>query len=279
MNLKNTAMFVKAFALTLGVCAFSCNDDDVTPLTAEDEINVVNQSSSSENIMEEELQSMELELIANPEGGRIAATCATVTYDKIKKEAVIDFGTGCTGPYGRTRSGKVIITFTGNFDDPTSQRTITFDNYFVQGKQITGKIDVNGFAIDSTGKLKFERKRTDLTIHFPDGHTFTTNGLTTVTWLEGQGDQDISNDVFSITGMYTGVSSKGISVTHTTSVPVIVNFGCRETGGLARVEGTVQVEISNGSRSRTRIIEYGDGTCDQTVTITINDKEYNITVS
>jgi hypothetical protein len=283
LNMKTTKSFSKilktvAFLMVAGIL-FSCQDDGEEAVTEEEEIQIANESSSSESVTDEELQAIEEELILNPEGGRIAGSgCATVTWNSEAKTVTLDFGDGCVGVYGRERSGKIIITYGGEFGDHLANRVITFDNYFVNNKQITGSIELRDFNHNDDGDLTATRKRIDLTVHYPDGNTFTSNGSITVTWTEGGADQDLSNDVLTITGAYTGVSSRGRVVTHTIIDPVIVSYACYANGGFARIGGKTELRIT-GARERVRVVDYGDGTCDDTVVVTINGKVYTIIIS
>lgn len=265
--------------LLVSAVAFSCKDDDETSVSEQEEVEIANASSSSESVSDEELQAVEVELSLNPEGGRVAGSgCATVTWNQEAKTVTLDFGDGCVGVYGRERSGKIIITYGGEFGDHLANRVITFDNYFVNNKQITGSIELRDFNTDANGDLTATRKRIDLAVHFPDGNTFTSNGSTTVTWIEGSGDNDRTNDVYSVTGSYTGVSTRGRTVSHTILEPIIVSFACYADGGFARIGGKAELRIS-GARERVRTIDFGDGTCDDTITVTINGRIYTIIAS
>jgi hypothetical protein len=276
---KHFSAVIKTLAfLSLVIIAFSCKDEE-SDITEQEEVEIANSSSSAESISDEELQAMEAELVLNPEGGRIAGTgCATVTWNESAKTVTLDFGDGCVGIYGRERSGKIIITYGGEFGDHLANRVITFDNYFVNNKQITGSIEMRDFNLDENGDLTATRNRIDLTIHFPDGNKFTSNGSTTVTWVEGGGDDDRTNDVLSITGSYTGVSTRGRTVTHTIIEPVIVSFACYADGGFARIGGKTELKIT-GARERVRIVDFGDGTCDDTITVSVNGRVYTIILS
>jgi hypothetical protein len=59
--------------------------------------------------------------------------------------------------------------------------------------------------------------------------------------------------------------------------PIIAQFSCRAEGGFLRVSGVKEMTKSAGDRSRTRVINYGDGTCDNEITVTINDRTFTIT--
>jgi len=280
MKTKNRiSLLIKAFSLfIIAAVVLSCKEDDEN-MTEQEEVQIANESSSSESVTDEELQAIEEEIALNPEGGRIAGTgCAIVTWNKSAKTVTLDFGDGCAGIYGRERSGKIIVTYGGEFGDHLANRVITFENYFVNNRQITGSIELRDFNTNEDGDLTATRKRIDLAIHFPDGNKFTSNGSTTITWSEGGGDDDLMNDVLSITGSYTGVSTRGRTVTHTILEPVVVSYACYANGGFARIAGKKELRIS-GNRERVRTVDFGDGTCDETITVTINGREYTLTIA
>lgn len=270
---------ITMFSAVLGAMTlFSCEKENIQPLTEDEEVEIAESSSSLENATLEELESIEETLIENPEGGRVAAGCATVTRDQENKIITIDFGSGCVGPFGRERSGKIFITYGGVFGDNLANRVITFENYYVNNKNITGKIEHRDFN-EVEGNITHTRKHTDLKITFPNGYSITSNGSTTVTWLEGQGDEDRFNNVYTISGSYTGITSRGVTITRTITEDLLVNTSCLAEGGFAIVGGKIEVKVTNRNRQRTRTIDYGDGTCDQTITVTINDKVFTITIS
>jgi hypothetical protein len=194
------------------------------------------------------------------------------------KTITLDFGEGCVGPYGRERSGKVIITYSGTFGDNLANRVITFEDYFVNDKQITGKLELRDFNVSANSNLTLTRKAIDYAVHFPNGNTFTLNGSTTIEWLEGEGDFDRSNNVLMITGSYTGVSSRGRNVSFEITEPVIVSFPCGEEGKFLRVDGKTELRVSNAVGARVRTVDYGDGDCDETIVVTINDRIFTITL-
>ena len=274
INYFSFTVFSTVLALTLS----SCEKEKIRPLTEQEEVEIAESSSSVENSALEELEAIESTLIANPEGGRVASGCAVVTRDQENKIVTIDFGTGCVGPFGRERSGKIIISYGGVFGDAHANRVVTFENYFVNNKNITGAIELRDFN-EVEGHITHTRRHSDLKVTFPNGYTFTSNGSTTVTWLEGQGDEDPANNVYTISGGYTGVTSRGVTITRTIVEELEVNTGCLAEGGFAIVGGKIEVKITGQNRERLRTIDYGDGTCDQTITVTINDRVYTITIS
>jgi hypothetical protein len=213
-------------------------------------------------------------------GGRIEKSlpsCAVVTNDKVSKTLTIDFGTGCVGAYGRTRSGKIIILYNSTLGDSLANRTITFDNYKVNNKSVTGMIELRDISKNSAGNLQSTRRVTDLKITFPNGKFVTLNGSRTREWTDGAGDTNPDNNKYRITGTLTGMSSTGRSFTHEITTPIIVDFACAKLGNFARVAGVVETTKVGGFGERKRTVDYGDGTCDKVITVTTFRRTYTIT--
>jgi hypothetical protein len=205
-------------------------------------------------------------------------SCAIVTNDKDKKMLTIDFGSGCVGAYGRTRSGKIIILYNSTLGDSLANRTITFDNYKVNNKSITGMIELRDISKNVEGNLQATRRVTDLKITFPNGKFVTFNGSRTREWIAGAGDTDATNNKYRITGTLTGISSTGRTFTHEITVPVIVDFACAKAGKFARVAGVVETTKVGGFGERKRTVNYGDGTCDNEITVITFRRTYTIKV-
>ena len=277
--MKTTKILVSIFVLALTFTLYSCREEEnLQPVSEQEELEIADESTSHDALVDFEMQIFE-ELIAEDEGGRIAAGCVTITRDADAKTITLDFGEGCVGPHGRERSGKVIITYGGEFGDHLANRVISFHNYFVNNKQITGTIEVRDFNLDEDGNRTHTRRHVDLRVLFPDGNHFTSNGTITLTWIAGFGDGDPANNVFKITGSQEGVSTRGRHVTRTITDPVVIDFSCIANGGFGTVAGKIEIYIKGVHREQTRIIDYGDGTCDGTITITVNGKILAVTLS
>jgi hypothetical protein len=209
---------------------------------------------------------------------RALPACAVVTNDKTNKILTIDFGTGCTGAYGRTRSGKILIQYSGVLGDSLANRTITFENYKVNSKSIEGTIEVRDILKNASGNLQATRKLTNLKVTFASGKSITVNGSRTREWIAGAGDGNPDNNQYRITGTLEGTTSTGRSFTQEITTPIVVDFACAKEGKFARVSGVVEFTKVGGFGTRKRTVDYGDGTCDNTITVTTFRRTYTITV-
>jgi hypothetical protein len=262
-------------ALVVAISLASCKDksEDFT-----DEETIIENAAIGDNEADEASQvsySVEFDV----KGGRTEKSlpaCAIVTNDKASKILTIDFGSSCVGAYGRTRSGKIIILYNSLLGDSLANRAIIFDNYKVNSRSVSGMIELSDISKNPSGNLQLTRKVTDLKITFPTGKHVTLNGTRTREWIEGAGDNNADNNKYRITGTLTGVSSSGKTFTHEITTPIIVDFSCSKSGKFARVAGIVETTKVGGLSDRKRTVDYGDGTCDNVITVTTFRRTYTI---
>jgi len=264
-----------------GLLAVSCNrDENVQPGTDTEEEQTVESASTGDDASDDALEmSYQAEHQLSVSSGRVKNNmCAVITKDTVNKIITIDFGDGCVGPWGRERKGKIIIAYSSKVGDSLANRIITFENYFVNNKGVTGTIELRDVSINSEGHLVSTNRLKDLTITFPNGQKIVYNGSRTREWLAGQGDDDPTNNKYRITGSVTGESTWGRSFTQEITVPIISDWSCAAEGGFARVSGVVEMTKLNGYSVRKRTVDYGDGTCDNVITITTFKRTFTITV-
>lgn len=274
---------LKSMYATLFVAAMllvSCDNNADQQGTETEEEQTLESASISEDETDDVLEityQTETELVSA--GGRVrTTTCAEVTNDKENNIITIDFGDGCVGPRGRERSGKIIIAYSHEIGDSLANRIITFENYVVNNKGITGTIELRDRSINEAGNLQSVKRLIDLTITFPNGQQTVFNGSRTREWLSGAGDDDPSNNVYKITGSVEGISTTGRSFTHTIVEPIISDWSCAAQGNFARISGVVELSKLKGYSVRKRTVDYGDGECDNFITITTFKRTYVITI-
>lgn len=271
------------FIVLAMIMVFSCQKEEpaITGSDQEEEATLesvsVGESETDDVLQLADLAEFDL---AGNTGGRIAKHfCGTVTRDTVNHQIIIDFGDGCTGPHGRIKSGKIIITYSFEVGDSIPNRIITFENFFINRRGITGTIELRDIAVNDEGNLECTKRLIDLTITFPNGERLTLNGSRTREWIAGAGDNDPTNNIFQLTGSLSGISTKGRSFTSEITEPVIVDWSCAEAGNLARVSGQIGITRLGNFGVRKRIIDYGDGECDNIITIITEKRQYTITVN
>jgi hypothetical protein len=259
----------------------SCQQqDEVTPANDQEEETILEDVSVNEAESDDvlEITAMAEADVSVSSGGRVAhLLCATVTKDIENKQIIIDFGDGCIGPRGRLRSGKIIITYSSEIGDDIANRIITFENYFVNKKGITGTIELRDISKNDEGNWVCT-KRIAIKITFPNGQSMTLEGSRTREWIAGAGDDDPTNNVFRLTGSLTGTSTTGRSFSTEITVPVIVDWSCAAQGLFARIAGVIEMKRLGGFGERIRTINYGDGNCDNEILISTIRRIHKIIV-
>ncbi|HOZ50745.1 MAG TPA: hypothetical protein PLU17_02735 [Chitinophagaceae bacterium] len=198
--------------------------------------------------------------------------CATLTHDKINnpRTIIIDFGnSNCMCNDGRERRGKILVSYTDTYEDSGSVHTINFDNYFVNDHHVMGSniITHNGFNgsaqpfYTSIINGKVLKPFTADTLYYEANRTITlVQGSDTPVW---------GDDIYQITGYGSGRNALRTYYAMTISQPLFKEvLGCRFIN-----KGRIEMQ-PQGKALRT--IDFGDGSCDNDATVTINTKVFNI---
>jgi len=187
--------------------------------------------------------------------------CGTVTNDSITHTITIDFGSGCTGRDGKTRSGRIITTYTGHYFDAGASWTTTFDNFYVDGRHIEGTRTVTNNGLNNAGNMTWTIDAQNMRITRPNGEWRTWNSLRTREMLAGFGDSLWANDKYRINGTANGSNSNGRSVSAT-----LTNL-IRDNTCHFITSGTITV-VPAGHQGFS--IDFGSGTCDDLATVNRN---------
>lgn len=263
---------IKALVMAIIAVFFvtSCQQDSENPnqLSEAELLSAVNESSVESAF--EDVDDIAYEsFFYLEEGGRIEVSedspikCATRTHDKENKTITIDFGDGCEGPFGHVRSGKIIITYTDRMYVPGSVVTVTFEDFVCDGRKIEGKRIRTNISESENDFLRFRIQLVEGRITWEDGTFATREADWEVTRIR---TPNPINDERIRTGSASGVTREGIGYTVTITNRIVWKRGCLPTKRvMIPVEGTKEIVLDNGT---TITIDYGDGTCDNLVTIT-----------
>jgi hypothetical protein len=186
-------------------------------------------------------------------------SCATISESSssFPKTITVDYGTGCTDWFGRTRSGKIFIHLTDSFMNDNAVRTVTFENFYINGIGISGSRTTTNTGLNSNGQPTFTRViETELST---SNGNFERNFTHQLTWIEGYNTPACFDNVWSITGAGNIVRPSGVVVARSITSPLIVGFNCQYI-----VSGVVEIYSLQG----TWTMNFGDGTCDNTATVT-----------
>lgn len=210
--------------------------------------------------------------LKSTEGNRIfLSDCATVTLDTtvFPRELTIDFGEeNCLCNDGKYRRGRIIITFTGRYRDPGTVITHGFEDYYVNDKSVDGTKVVTNMGENENGNLYFTIEVVGV-IQKPDnGGTFSWNSSRVREWIQGSDTKNRWDDIYLVTGTAHGTRPSGLTWDREIMTPLRIELACRFI-----VSGTIEIRPQDRP---VRLLDYGNGDCDNVATITVNGETYTI---
>lgn len=199
--------------------------------------------------------------------------CVTYTLNTNNKTLKADFGNGCTGLDGITRSGIIDMTYTDLYRTEGSIVTYNLVNFYVNGYKVEGTGNVENLGRNAQSQLMHRNTLTNGKIHDVNGNWIIDWETTrTRTWISGEDTPlDITNDQYEISLTNSGINRNGDTYLTETTSPLFIDFTCAYlfTSGLFEIS-------SNGEQPV--IINYGDKTCDNNAIITYGDFTQNINI-
>jgi len=225
--------------------------------------------------------------ISNGGTARLTA-CPDVTIthlsnpDPFPVKIVMDFSAGCTARDGRTRSGKIISTYTNRLFVPGAKATVTFENYMIDSVKVQGTLVITneGEAISANCiRHKWKVVVENAKLSKPNGNYTEWSSTKTITQIEGTCTPWIHlDDIYKIEGGAHGKVKRGdllIAWNSEITDPLIKKFSCRWL-----VKGAIRVARLNLTTSSPWVatINYGNGDCDNKALVTINGVPHNITL-
>lgn len=195
----------------------------------------------------------------------------TIIVDTVSnpKTILIDFGTNdCEGNDGRIRKGKLHVTYTGRYRETGTVITITPENYTVNGNLVEGFKRIENLGLNSNNQLHYAIS-VNGTVTAPSNAwsiSWTANRIRT--WVEGQLTPTWKDDVYEITGSGSGVNRNGIPYTMTITQALRAKISCPWL-----VSGSITIQPQD---YETRYIDFGDGSCDNNFTLTVNGTTYQL---
>jgi hypothetical protein len=228
------------------------------------------------SISDEACKTYSVSSFKTAESSAMLSSCATITFDTLAaaKTITVNFGaTNCLGNDGRNRRGALIISFTGKYRDSLTVITVTPQNYFVEDNQVMGSKTITNKGHNAAHHLVYEINANIQIIKAAAAGSISWQCTRQREWVTGESTHTWSDDIYSITGSASGTTANGNTFTSNITSPLIRNMaiGCRRhfTQGV--------LEHTPGGKA-TRYIDYGNGSCDNQATVTINGNVYPITL-
>lgn len=194
------------------------------------------------------------------------------TLENPKGVLTVDFGaTGCTDTRGNIRTGKVIFTYNGRRFQPGSTVVTTVENYTINGVKLEGVRTLTNVSGSTAEAPKFNAKLVGGKATFiADGTVAERESNITWQWVR---EASPLNDYLLIDQASTASGTTRGGRAYSVSLSKALKY--KRFCGIA-VEG-IKKYLIDGSKEIT--IDYGDGTCDKSVVITVNGVTRNINVN
>lgn len=262
-------LFITAIAFVTFIT--SCSDD----ANSESQLDLVEEIDvESESTLESNYEDIDLIVEAGLEtvdaNGRVdrdeILDCANITHDEEAKTITIDYGDGCEGPGGRIRAGIIQVTYSDHRLIPGAFRTATFDGFSLDGVLIEGTRTIENISTSLDTDPMFSITLTGGKMTFEDETTATRESQRTRTWHRANNPLQ---DEASIEGSASGTRRDGVSYSMEILSRIVYKRACWSSGVFIPVSGIKQFT----SGDNVAIVDYGDGSCDNEVTITINGGE------
>lgn len=188
------------------------------------------------------------------------SNCATIESETINDTTTntITFQDDCENRRGAVVSGSIIIVKIES--DTNINRSVSFENFSVNGYAVSGTMDYN-FVEENTNGNPEITGTTNLSIDTDEG-TITKNGSKTIEITSGGDTDTYTDDEFTYTGINTCSDAEGNIVEVEIIIPLVKPADCNYIA-----EGTKQYS----ENSEVSTLDYGDGTCDSTAMHTASD--------
>lgn len=296
MKLRFQSAVLAAFLMAFTVVFFaSCQKEDSqngTPEEQEAEASKVSGEADAEadviyNSVFDDAMGVNDEVALGGTGvfGRPNA-CPTVSIIRLNApnlfpvRVILDFGTGCTGPDGHFRKGKVITTYTNRLLVPGAMATTEFDGFFVDSVKVEGLHKITNEGSNTTTPIlrKFKVEVINGKLTKPSGNFIEWNSTRVITQIEGVATPTPLDDILKIEGNSRGRVKRGALLVGWESnirEPLIKRFTCRWiVKGIIR---TVRINLAVTSPWVAEL-NFGNGTCDNQAILTINGIPRQITL-
>jgi hypothetical protein len=270
IEMKNIIKSTLVLAGIVSVTMISCRRDRDSDTNSAQDNSLAESSFDDANDMADQVGkggTLELKLEAD---ASLLSTCATVTRDTTTdpKTITIDFGSSnCTCSDGRVRRGKVLVSYTGKYREVGAHIVIGFEDYYVNDNHIEGTRTIDNEGFNADNNLVFHVV-VDGTVTKSDGTVILWTCDKTREWVEGYDTDVRTDDVYEVTGTASGTRANGTTFTAETVTALTRKVSCHQF-----VSGQLRLTPSGKPE---RLIDFGNGDCDDEATVTINGNDYTI---
>jgi hypothetical protein len=197
--------------------------------------------------------------------------------NRFPMKIVIDFGSGCLGRDGHTRSGKIITEYSGKLTEPGNSATTRFEGFKFDSISVQGTHKITNTTASGSNQRQFTIDVTDAKLSKPNGDYSMWTSHRVITQIEGNGTPLYPlDDIFKVTGSAHGQVKHGDLIYGWQSEitePLIKKFSCHWIS-----QGVIKVRRETLSTNSQWVasLDYGQGSCDFLATLTINGVSHQI---
>jgi hypothetical protein len=120
-------------------------------------------------------------------------------------------------------------------------------------------------GINNAGHLFFSVVITNARITKAGGKVVSWSSTRTREWIQGANTATVTDDIYGITGSSAGTDANGNAFSVNITKALTIDFSCQ----YHIVSGIIEITPSGKA---TRVIDYGNGNCDDDATLTVGKK-------
>lgn len=211
---------------------------------------------------------------------RLKCATVTITRTSTNKDApagniVIDFGSGCADMRGIVRKGKITITYAGRRFAPGSTIVTTFQDFFRNGVKVEGTHTLANVTGTNSAFPRFNVVIAGGKLTFPDGRTITREHNFTREWQRATNPAQ-DKWVILAGSSASGSNKRGRSYTMNVTKDLVYSRACQISDKVFIAVSGTKIFVTD---SKTYTVDYGNGECDNDITVTVNGVSKAITVN
>ncbi|WP_411030314.1 hypothetical protein [Spongiimicrobium sp. 3-5] len=268
---------ITVLLLTTIILFLSCSKEDTTDVgtetTAEEVISATELKVSDEaELISEEVTTIAEDVYEADEISTVSKVfyrsgylpdCAIVTtiLTDTTKEKTIDFGEGCELPNGNILSGVIFLSYAKDMEMATKTIALSLIDFTFNGVAVEGNASVVRTRENTNGNPQSDAVASFSGL-WPDDSTASFTGNRTREWIAGYGSGFWGDNVFLISGMGTYTGKLGNVFSKEIITPLRKEAACRFI-----VSGVLEISRNDATAS----LDFGDGSCDATGTLTHPD--------
>ena len=176
----------------------------------------------------------------------------------------------CVDCFGNTKLGSVHVFLTDFWKNEGSSRTITFEDFSINGNKLEGTRNILNTGFNDLQNLTFERSFQDASYSRGDTATMSWDSNRNVEMIAGFETFLAADDEYMVSGGASGTNFEG--KVFTVSITDELHY---KKCSLFPVAGAISIEVEGESAI---YINYGDGECDNLAEQTVDDVITEITL-